>query len=64
MNYIKFGFFRAQVNEMWSKGERVTCGVITDDTRVRKYHHIVRIKFIIHVLLENSLIFCCLGKIG
>lgn len=25
---------RAQVYELWSKGERVTCGVITSDTRV------------------------------
>ncbi len=27
---------RAQVNEIWTKGEKVSCGVISDDTRVRK----------------------------
>ncbi len=25
---------RTQVNELWSKGEKVTCGVVTEDTRV------------------------------
>ena len=25
---------RATVNELWSKGEKVTCGVVADDTRV------------------------------
>ena len=27
-------FYRAQVNELWSRGDRVTCGVISEDTRV------------------------------
>ncbi|XP_041349030.1 GATOR complex protein Iml1-like isoform X2 [Gigantopelta aegis] len=31
---VEFAEMRAQVNEMWSKGDRVTCGVIWDDTRV------------------------------
>ncbi|KAK3094846.1 hypothetical protein FSP39_006992 [Pinctada imbricata] len=31
---IEHAEMRAQVNEMWSRGERVTCGVITDDTRI------------------------------
>lgn len=26
--------FRCQVEEMWSKGDRVTCGVIDEDTRL------------------------------
>ncbi len=26
---------RTQVNELWSKGEKVTCGVVTEDTRVK-----------------------------
>jgi len=25
---------RVQVYELWAKGERVTCGMITEDTRV------------------------------
>lgn len=25
---------RAQVNELWAKGEKVTCGVVSEDTRV------------------------------
>ncbi|XP_060075901.1 GATOR complex protein Iml1-like isoform X2 [Ylistrum balloti] len=25
---------RAQVNELWAKGDRVTCGMITEDTRI------------------------------
>nr|KAG5702349.1 hypothetical protein BaRGS_003016 [Batillaria attramentaria] len=31
---IEFAEIRCQVHEMWSKGEKVTCGVITEDTRV------------------------------
>ncbi|PVD31681.1 hypothetical protein C0Q70_07099 [Pomacea canaliculata] len=31
---IEFSEMRCQVNEMWSKGDKVTCGVITEDTRV------------------------------
>lgn len=29
------GSIRCQVYEMWSQGDRVACGVITDDTKVR-----------------------------
>ena len=29
-----FVYDRCMVNEMWSKGEKVTCGVITSETRV------------------------------
>jgi hypothetical protein len=29
------GSIRCQVYEMWSMGDRVACGVITDDTKVR-----------------------------
>lgn len=28
------GSIRCQVYEMWSQGDRVACGVITDDTKV------------------------------
>ena len=28
---------RAQVNDIWSKGEKVSCGVISEDTRVNKF---------------------------
>ncbi|XP_060594658.1 GATOR1 complex protein DEPDC5-like, partial [Ruditapes philippinarum] len=28
---IKFSEMRAQVNELWCRGEKVTCGVISDD---------------------------------
>lgn len=28
-------FFRAQASELWVKGEKVTCGYISEDTRVR-----------------------------
>ncbi len=31
---ITFAEMRAETIELWSKGERVTCGVITGDTRV------------------------------
>ncbi|WAR01740.1 IML1-like protein [Mya arenaria] len=31
---IDFCEMRAQVNELWCRGERVTCGVISEDTRV------------------------------
>ncbi|XP_060555482.1 GATOR1 complex protein DEPDC5-like, partial [Ruditapes philippinarum] len=31
---IKFSEMRAQVNELWCRGEKVTCGVISDDTRI------------------------------
>jgi hypothetical protein len=27
-------FCRAQVSELWSKGDKVACGYVTDDTRV------------------------------
>ena len=27
-------FCRVHVDELWAKGERVTCGVIADETRV------------------------------
>ena len=30
------GSIRCQVYEMWSMGDRVACGVITDDTKVRE----------------------------
>lgn len=30
---IEFAEMRCQVNELWSKGEKVTCGVINDETR-------------------------------
>ena len=33
-NMVCFIFYRAQVNELWSRGDRVTCGVISEDTRV------------------------------
>lgn len=28
--------FRAQASELWVKGEKVTCGYISEDTRVNK----------------------------
>ncbi|CAL1534400.1 unnamed protein product [Lymnaea stagnalis] len=31
---IEFAEMRASVNELWAKGENVTCGVITEDTRI------------------------------
>jgi len=31
---LKHSGVRAQVNEIWSKGEKVSCGVISEDTRV------------------------------
>ncbi|XP_076434609.1 GATOR1 complex protein DEPDC5-like [Babylonia areolata] len=31
---IEFAEIRCLVNELWSQGEKVTCGVITDETRV------------------------------
>lgn len=31
---IEFAEMRCQVNELWSKGEKVTCGVINDETRI------------------------------
>ncbi|XP_059170420.1 GATOR complex protein Iml1-like [Physella acuta] len=31
---IEYAEMRAQVNELWAKGENVTCGVITEDTRI------------------------------
>ncbi|XP_052798952.1 GATOR complex protein Iml1-like isoform X2 [Mya arenaria] len=31
---IDFCEMRAQVNELWCRGERVTCGVISEDTRI------------------------------
>ncbi|XP_069135041.1 LOW QUALITY PROTEIN: GATOR complex protein Iml1-like [Argopecten irradians] len=31
---IEAAQMRAQVNELWAKGDRVTCGMITDDTRI------------------------------
>ncbi|XP_064646189.1 GATOR1 complex protein DEPDC5-like [Lineus longissimus] len=31
---IEFAEMRAQVNELWSKGEKMTCGYVTEDTRV------------------------------
>lgn len=40
----KIGFcgdsIRCQVYEMWSRGDRVACGVITGDTKVRKKIHV------------------------
>lgn len=35
------GCIRCQVYEMWSQGDRVACGVITDDTKVINYWKIV-----------------------
>ena len=32
---LMFCEMRATVNELWSKGEKVTCGVVTKDTRVQ-----------------------------
>ncbi|KAK2181162.1 hypothetical protein NP493_409g08019, partial [Ridgeia piscesae] len=34
MKEVKFTAMRAQVHELWSKGVKVTCGYITEDTRV------------------------------
>ncbi|KAI0221661.1 GATOR complex protein DEPDC5 [Lamellibrachia satsuma] len=34
MKEVKFTTMRAQVHELWSKGVKVTCGYITEDTRV------------------------------
>ncbi|KAK3608532.1 hypothetical protein CHS0354_010391 [Potamilus streckersoni] len=31
---ITYSMMRVHVNELWAKGERVTCGVITGDTRI------------------------------
>ena len=31
---IEFSGIRAQVSELWSRGERVMCGAVNDDTRV------------------------------
>lgn len=31
-----FSFIRAQASELWVKGEKVTCGYISEDTRVRR----------------------------
>lgn len=33
--YDVFSFSRAQASELWVKGEKVTCGYISEDTRVR-----------------------------
>ena len=32
---LKFCEMKATVNELWSRGEKVTCGVVTKDTRVQ-----------------------------
>lgn len=40
------GSIRSQVYEMWSFGERVACGVITEDTKVRQLHSNWRLKSI------------------
>lgn len=32
---VIFWFCRAQTSELWVKGEKVTCGYISEDTRVR-----------------------------
>lgn len=31
---IKFSEMRVQINELWCRGEKVTCGVISEDTRI------------------------------
>ncbi|XP_053383864.1 GATOR complex protein Iml1-like [Mercenaria mercenaria] len=31
---IEFSEMRAQVNELWCKGEKVTCGVVSEETRI------------------------------
>ncbi|XP_064612475.1 LOW QUALITY PROTEIN: GATOR1 complex protein DEPDC5-like [Liolophura sinensis] len=31
---VAFADMRAQVNELWAKGEKVTCGVVSEDTRI------------------------------
>lgn len=33
--FMMFITLRAQASELWVKGEKVTCGYISEDTRVR-----------------------------
>lgn len=49
---------RCQVYEMWSQGDRVACGVITDDTKVN-FNIVYNIVFRIlrkHFELRNTLV--------
>ena len=54
------GTARVQVYEMWSQGEKVACGVINEDTKVRlpyKNHVYVFFAILIHFILHSQLIF-------
>lgn len=65
---------RCQVYEMWSQGDRVACGVITDDTKVKMcylpiYCHTVKNKillrsFFVHPLQWYICFYKCRQKCG
>lgn len=44
------GSIRCQVYEMWSQGDRVACGVITDDTKV-----CTKLYYILHRTLNSTI---------
>lgn len=50
------GCVRCQVYEMWSQGDRVACGVITDDTKVInvKFFYLLYCKFLYNVRASES----------